>query len=121
MDRKGIPFGIYLVMRLLSFAKDTDSLSDLQRLHGLDPSHLDFLSRQQSQALQTRFLILPSPGEEASSGGVIVWTPMLEGRVIAVAIEHLEIFKAVGSLVELARIHTGGVPMVSISTGQVQE
>jgi hypothetical protein len=46
---------------------------------------------------------------------------MLEGRVVAVASERLEIFKAVGSLVELARIHGGVVPMGSISTGQVQE
>ena len=92
-----------------------------ETVHGLDPSHLDFFSRQRSQALQTRFLILPSPGEGASSGGVIVWTPMLEGRVVAVASERLEIFKAVGSLVELARIHGGVVPMGSISTGQVQE
>jgi hypothetical protein len=46
------------------------ALSARQRPHTLEPSHLDFFSRQRSQALQTRFLMLPSRGDGGSTQGL---------------------------------------------------
>lgn len=55
------------------------ALSALHRLHGLEPLHLDFFSRQRSQALHTRFLMPPSVGDKGSAGGEVVLLPMMKG------------------------------------------
>lgn len=45
------------------------ALSARQRVHGLEPSHLDFFIRQRSQALQTRFLSVSVDSEELVRDG----------------------------------------------------
>lgn len=69
------PFGYTLSCDFLRSPNTQIALSTLHREQGLDPSHLLFLRRHLSQALQTRFRILLSPGDDGSSG-VIVLLPM---------------------------------------------